>query len=127
MGKIVTKSFVCGTIASVLSIALAEATYAQSAAQRAEAAPAPRAIQCAAALELMARAAPSWSAQEAAIDARKVWNQEADILSRVMGRSARKQINQEMNLLAEATVEQPDILSSMALSCVADAPTPVSY
>lgn len=124
MGIFAKKTYAGAIIASFTSLLQAESGWAQTAAQ-AEAEPAPRAIQCAAALELMARAAPSWSAQEAAIDARRVWNQEADILARVMGQSKQKQISQEMTLLAEASVEQPDILGSMALSCIADAPTPL--
>lgn len=123
MGTTIRKAVGTGLTALLMVSALSPLATAQTVAQQAEAQPAPRAIQCAAALELMARAAPNWSAQNAAVEARSVWNQEARILANVMGHSADKQISQEMTLLAEVAVEQPDLLSSMALSCVADAPT----
>lgn len=129
MGTKFRRTFRVATISALIVAAstlllgmLSPLATAQSIAQQAESQPAPRAIQCAAALELMARAAPSWSSQDAAIEARTVWYQEARVLASVLGHSADKQISQEMTLLAEVAVERPNLLSDMALSCVADAP-----
>lgn len=88
----------------------------------AEQAPAPRAIQCSAALELMARAAPSWSAQQVAQQARYVWRQEAQIVAQTTGRDANTEIGQEMGLLAEYAVTNPDALSQIATQCIGDMP-----
>ena len=89
----------------------------------AEQAPAPRAIQCSAALELMARAAPRWSNQAVAQQARYFWRVEAEQLASSVGRNANTEIGQEMGLLAEQAVSNPDALSNQATQCLGDVPT----
>lgn len=93
----------------------------------AEQAPAPRAIQCSAALELMARAAPNWSNQLVAQEARYFWRGEAERLAQAVGRNTNTEIGQEMGLLAEQAVTNPDALSSQATLCISDVPSPGSY
>lgn len=88
----------------------------------AEDAPAPRAIQCSAAMELMARAAPQWSSAPVAQEARAIWRNEAYQLAASAGRNANTEIGQEMGLLAEQAVTNPDALSQIAAQCVGDAP-----
>ena len=90
----------------------------------AEQSPAPRAIQCSAALELMARAAPNWSNQEVAQQARYYWRTEADRLAQAAGRNANTEIGQEMGLLAEQAVYNPNALSEQATLCLSDVPSP---
>lgn len=87
-----------------------------------ERAPAPRAIQCSAALELMARAAPSWSSQPVAQEARAIWRGEAERLAQATGRNANTEIGQEMGLLAELAVTDPNALSERATLCIGDTP-----
>ncbi len=88
----------------------------------AEQAPAPRAIQCSAALELMARAAPRWSQQPIAQQGRYFWRQQAEQLAAAAGRNANTEIGQEMGLLAEQAIENPDALSNQATLCLSDVP-----
>ena len=90
----------------------------------AEQSPAPRAIQCSAALELMARAAPNWSNQLVAQQARYYWRTEADRLAQAAGRNANTEIGQEMGLLAEQAVYNPNALSNQATLCLSDVPAP---
>jgi len=92
----------------------------------AEQSPAPRAIQCSAALELMARAAPRWSAQPVAQEARYFWRGEAQRLAQAAGRDTNTEIGQEMGLLAEQAVSNPDALSNQATLCISDVPSPAS-
>ena len=82
------------------------------------------AIQCSAALELMARAAPNWSNQEVAQQARYYWRTEADRLAQAAGRNANTEIGQEMGLLAEQAVYNPNALSEQATLCLSDVPSP---
>lgn len=86
-------------------------------------APAPRAIECSAAFELMSRAAPRWSSEPAVREARAAWAGHVNVVSRQAGVDARTQVNQEMSRIAEATVSNPQILSALAMQCIADAPT----
>lgn len=88
----------------------------------AEQAPAPRAIQCSAALELMARAAPRWSNQDLVQQARYFWRTEAEQLARAAGRDTNTEIGQEMGLLAEQAVYNPNALSEQATLCLSDVP-----
>lgn len=88
----------------------------------AEQSPAPRAIQCSAALELMARAAPRWSQQPIAQEARYYWRTEADRLAQAAGRNANNEIGQEMGLLAEQAVYNPNALSEQATLCLSEVP-----
>lgn len=88
----------------------------------AEDTPAPRAIQCSAALELMARAAPRWSSQPIAQEARAIWRNKAYQLAQAAGRNANTEIGQEMGLLAEQAVTNPNALSQIATQCLGDAP-----
>lgn len=88
-----------------------------------EQAPAPRAIQCSAALELMARAAPNWSTQPLAAEARYFWRGEAERIARAAQRDTNTEIGQEMGLLAEQAVSNPDALSSRATLCITDVPS----
>lgn len=90
---------------------------------QAEQAPAPRAIQCSAALELMARAAPSWSNQRIAQDARYFWRAEAERLAQAAGRNTHTEIGQEMGLLAERAVANPNALADQATLCLSDVPS----
>ena len=90
----------------------------------AEQSPAPRAIQCSAALELMARAAPNWSNQQIAQEARYYWRVEANRLAQSAGRNANTEIGQEMGLLAEQAVYNPNALSEQATLCLSDIPGP---
>lgn len=92
----------------------------------AEQSPAPRSIQCSAALELMARAAPRWSAQPVAQEARYFWRGEAQRLAQAAGRDTNTEIGQEMGLLAEQAVSNPDALSNRATLCISDVPSPAS-
>ena len=89
----------------------------------AEQSPAPRAIQCSAALELMARAAPRWSNQDLVQQARYFWRTEADALARAAGRNTNTEIGQEMGLLAEQAVHDPNALSDRATLCLGDVPS----
>jgi len=74
----------------------------------------------------MARAAPRWSAQPVAQQARYFWRGEAQRLTQATGRDANTEIGQEMGLLAELTVSNPDALSSRATLCISDVPSPAS-
>ena len=97
--------------------------FAQQGGIPAEQRPAPRAIQCSAALELMARAAPNWSNQLVAQQARYYWRTEADRLAQAAGRNANTEIGQEMGLLAEQAVYNPNALSEQATLCISDVPS----
>ena len=88
----------------------------------AEQSPAPRAIQCSAALELMSRAAPRWSDQQIVQQARYFWRNEAERLAQAAGRDTNTEIGQEMGLLAEQAVYNPDALSNQATLCLSDVP-----
>lgn len=90
----------------------------------AEQSPAPRAIQCSAALELMARAAPSWSDQVIVQQARYYWRSEAERLAQSAGRNTTTEIGQEMGLMAEQAVSDPNALSTQATLCLSDVPGP---
>jgi len=84
--------------------------------------PAPRAIQCSAAFELMVQAAPAWSAQAPVIKARTAWAQHVNAISTAHNALPNEQVNQEMTLIADALAVDPSHLTDMAASCVADAP-----
>ena len=70
----------------------------------------------------MARAAPRWSNQEIAQQARYYWRTEADRLARAAGRDTNTEIGQEMGLLAEQAVYNPNALSEQATVCLSDVP-----
>ena len=110
-------------IAAVFGLALtAPLASAQAQGFGAEQSPAPRAIQCSAALELMARAAPRWSNQAIAQQARYFWRQQAEQLAGSVGRNPNTEIGQEMGLLAEQAVQNPNALSDQATLCLSDVP-----
>jgi len=50
----------------------------------------------------------------------------AQRLTQATGRDANTEIGQEMGLLAELTVSNPDALSSRATLCISDVPSPAS-
>jgi len=85
--------------------------------------PAPRAIQCSATLELMARAAPNWSSQTIVQEAHYYWRTEAEQVAQAAGRDASTEIAQEMGLLAEQAVSNTDELASQATLCLSDVPS----
>lgn len=84
--------------------------------------PAPRAVQCSAAFELMAQAAPSWSSQTPVIEARAAWASHVNTISSDHGAAPREQVNREMALMADALANAPSDLADLAAACVADAP-----
>ena len=84
--------------------------------------PAPRAIQCSAAFELMSRAATQWSQQADVIDARLAWADYVNAISTQNGADAGEQVANEMRLLADTLVDDPSGLAALAVRCVADAP-----
>ncbi len=123
----VEKTYTPRAIIALIGLGLvtpAGLAFAQQGGIAAEQSPAPRAIQCSAALELMARAAPNWSNQLVAQQARYYWRTEADRLAQAAGRNANTEIGQEMGLLAEQAVYNPNALSDQATLCLSDVPAP---
>jgi len=106
-------------LAAPASLATAQQPGLIAAEQR----PAPRAIQCSATLELMARAAPSWSSQAIAKEARSFWRIEAERLTQAAGRDTNIEISQEMSLQAEQAVNAPNALSERATLCLSEVPS----
>lgn len=84
--------------------------------------PAPRAIQCSAAFELMSRAATQWSQQEQVVNARLAWAEYVNSISRLNGADAGEQVENEMNVIAASLTEDPSKLSDLAVNCIVDAP-----
>ena len=84
--------------------------------------PAPRAIQCSAAFELMSRAAPQWSEQADVVNARLLWTDYVNALADGNGANAQEQVANEMGFMAESLAEDPSELARLATQCVADAP-----
>lgn len=105
--------------AASLSGAAAQSSSSIPAEQR----PAPRAIQCSATLELMARAAPNWSTQAIAQEARIYWRAEAERIAQSTKRNATTEITQEMGLQAEQAVENPNALAEQSTLCLSDVPS----
>ena len=85
--------------------------------------PAPRAIQCSAAFELMSRAAVQWSQQADVIDARLAWAGYVNSISLENGADAGEQVSNEMTLMAETLADDPSDLAQLAVNCVVDAPS----
>ena len=85
--------------------------------------PAPRAIQCSAAFELMSRAAVQWSQQADVINARLAWAEYVNAISLENGADAGEQVSNEMNLMAETLADAPSELAELAVNCVVDAPS----
>ena len=84
--------------------------------------PAPRAIQCSAAFELMSRAAVQWSQQADVISARLAWADYVNSISQENGADAGEQVSNEMNLMAATLADHPSELAELAVKCVVDAP-----
>ncbi len=122
MAARVLQWFMCLLLVGCSSAVLCTAYAEQRSGVAEEDSPAPYAIQCSAALELMAQAAPSWSSQPVAQDARLIWRNEAHALAARTERDANVEIGQEMGLLAEQAVNSPDTLSRIAAQCLGDVP-----
>ncbi|MEM1086703.1 MAG: hypothetical protein AAGH90_03170 [Pseudomonadota bacterium] len=106
----------------ILSLAAASLTISLSAYGQTTA-PAPRAVQCVSVFEIMDRAAPSWSAQTEVQRARLTWRSSATHLAQRTGVDYGTQVNREMTRLADLSAKRPNILSGLALECLAEADT----
>ena len=100
----------------------AYAVAAHSEATEADIDPAPRAIQCSAAFELMSRAAVQWSQQTDVMDARLAWAEYVNQIAQDNGADAGEQVSNEMDLLASTLADNPSELAELAVNCVVDAP-----
>ena len=84
--------------------------------------PAPRAIQCSAAFELMSRAATEWSQQSDVVEARMAWANYVNAISLENGADAGEQVENEMHFIAASLVDDPAKVTDLAVACVIDAP-----
>ena len=117
MRRIMFKSAFCVAAfsAGVAWGCVAEASEAASA-------PAPQAVTCTAAFDLMDRVAPNWTKEADVIKARTFWRSNLTTLVARTGSDAHTQVSQEMQTLANISASDPGVFSRTAVQCVADAP-----
>ena len=82
---------------------------------------APRAGQGVSGVEIQPRAAPNWMSQSEVTKAQTLWQRSAERLTGRLDVDFGTQINREMTRLADLSARDPQMISELALECVAEA------
>lgn len=97
-------------------------TYGVMSAEAQTMEPAPKAVQCSAAFQIMKRVSTRFAEQPHVEEASTAWTNKLVHLAKSENTSAKVQLTREMQVMANAAVEDPTIISDIAMQCIADAP-----